>query len=191
MPLNARVYLSSPPLVCSSLCLLPLGCINPVLQLQHEMKQRTLARTEAADTPRALTSTRSPIPSPTNSSSGDKDKDTDKDKEKAKEKGGEAVADSKVADTFDLQPAGQLRDAMSFDDFWCWCQSCKHGGYVPYTPMCDSLCMHACVCDVGYSKPKWQMVLGDQRELCIVSMSCRVASRQSDLLFAEWLLPDT
>jgi len=28
---------------CSALCLLPLGCINPVLQLRHDMEQRNAA----------------------------------------------------------------------------------------------------------------------------------------------------
>ena len=30
-------------------------------------------------------------------------------------------------------------DASGLDEFWCWCQSCKHGG-------CVRACVHACVC---------------------------------------------
>lgn len=35
-------------------------------------------------------------------------------------------------DDASLQLAGRLRDAMRFDEFWCWCQSCKHGGHASH-----------------------------------------------------------
>ena len=63
------------------LCLLPLGCINPVMQLQHELSIRN---------------------SPHNSGIGGR---TEK------------------------QEGGRLRDSSRLEDFWSFCNSCKHGGH--------------------------------------------------------------
>jgi hypothetical protein len=111
-----------------SLCLLPLGCINPVMQLQHEMRQRNAARTMARVNP--------------SSQSAEENADDAElmgDDSKARQNGISTTAKGKAILTnehgiapFDAAPAGQLRDAMSFDDFWCWCQSCHHGGHASH-----------------------------------------------------------
>jgi len=37
-----------------------------------------------------------------------------------------------VSAFFEPFPQGNLRDAVAFDDFWCWCQSCRHGGHASH-----------------------------------------------------------
>lgn len=110
----------------SSLCLLPLGCINPVLQLQHDMAARNAARADAGVADAGHTfAMRSPALATAVAAAA----------------GGGAVRGVTGAATpattsggtvpsLDVVGPGQLRDSMNFDDFWCWCQSCKHGGCV-------------------------------------------------------------
>jgi hypothetical protein len=64
------------------LCLLPLGCINPVMQLQHELSIRN---------------------APYHSGSGKR-----------------GITE---------QEGGRLRDSSRLEDFWSFCNSCKHGGH--------------------------------------------------------------
>jgi len=63
------------------LCLLPLGCINPVMQLQHELSIRN------------------------------------------------APHNSGIGGRTEQQEGGRLRDSSRLEDFWSFCNSCKHGGH--------------------------------------------------------------
>lgn len=104
-----------PPLTClrcrgrSALCLLPLGCINPVLQLKHEMDQRNAAAAAAAV---SGTSSTGELPLRALTSA--------------------ASAALPASALHDVCPPGNLRDSMLLDDLWTWCQSCKHGGHASH-----------------------------------------------------------
>jgi len=133
-----------------SLCLLPLGCINPYLQLEHEMRQRTAARAETAgllaaesgaSIRRAGGTGHGGVAAPATprfglggylSGAAGHVHSSDDSAPAGGPPNGPAVATaaspSGPSPRFDAFPPGQLRDAIAFDDFWCWCQSCKHGG---------------------------------------------------------------
>lgn len=119
---------------CSALCLLPLGCINPVLQLQHELRQRSDARLNAgltlavvAATPTAPTTALLAAPAAADAVAASAPAAAPA---VAAAASPPAIAGGAASALFDPAPVGQVRDAIGFDDFWCWCQSCRHGGCV-------------------------------------------------------------
>jgi len=116
--------------VRSSLCLLPLGCINPVLQLTREMSQRHGARVDSG----AFDALRSPslvtLPAAVGAALPLAATASDSGLSSVSGGGGGAAAAPASRSMLlpDVTAPGQLRDSMNFDDFWCWCQSCRHGG---------------------------------------------------------------
>lgn len=138
-----------------ALCLLPMGCINPVIQLQHEIRQRTDARMNAGlsatfgasgsgssapvagmgmgDSAAALGagSTSSRVVD-TGAAARGAAPSTEAAADQATTAAAEGRGAGVAASVFNPTPGGQIRDAMSFDDFWCWCQSCRHGGHASH-----------------------------------------------------------
>lgn len=107
------------PLPRCVLCLMTTCCLNPSMQLQHELAARHASGAEQQQGAGAshplhlhhhLLHHAPPAPG-------------------AGEEGDAAPPPPPPPLLFDLRPRGHLRDAMPRGELMAWCQSCRHGGH--------------------------------------------------------------